>query len=137
MQDTTLGSLFGSHAVDRCSSDESWLCPVHCITVSLSLVQFACLSACLSVQMSGAACLSFLWQHGGETGCPPMCVCLSVCLQKRLVRASAIHGLAGMAAKMATTYKAYLGEGLGPFGDWLQQFKIPHPGRVGGLSDCQ
>ncbi|KAK9807697.1 hypothetical protein WJX72_006444 [[Myrmecia] bisecta] len=51
---------------------------------------------------------------------------------KRLMRASTIHGLAGMAAIMASTYKAYLGEGLGPLGNWLQRFKIPHPGRVGG-----
>nr|ART29442.1 chloroplast zeaxanthin epoxidase 1 [Lobosphaera incisa] len=52
---------------------------------------------------------------------------------KRLLRASTIHGLAGMAAIMASTYKAYLGEGLwAPLGNWLQQFKVPHPGRVGG-----
>jgi zeaxanthin epoxidase len=51
---------------------------------------------------------------------------------KRMMRASTIHGLAGSAAIMASTYKAYLGEGLGPLGDWLQQLKIPHPGKVGG-----
>jgi len=51
---------------------------------------------------------------------------------KRLVRASAIHGLAGSAAIMASTYKAYLGEGLGPLGDLLLPLKIPHPGKVGG-----
>lgn len=50
--------------------------------------------------------------------------------QQRVVRASSIHGLAGMAAIMASTYKAYLGEGLGDFGKWLMQFKIPHFGRV-------
>jgi len=49
---------------------------------------------------------------------------------KRLVRASAIHGLAGSAAIMASTYKAYLGEGLGPLGDLLLPLKIPHPGKV-------
>lgn len=32
---------------------------------------------------------------------------------------------------MASTYKAYLGEGLGPL-EWLKQFHIPHPGRVIG-----
>ena len=48
-----------------------------------------------------------------------------------MMRASAIHGLAGMAAIMASTYKAYLGEGLPePLNSWLQKFKIPHPGRV-------
>ncbi len=55
--------------------------------------------------------------------------------QKRIARASTIHGLAGMAAIMASTYKAYLGEGLPqPLNGWLQQFKIPHPGRVGALT---
>ena len=57
--------------------------------------------------------------------------------QKRIARASTIHGLAGMAAIMASTYKAYLGEGLPqPLNGWLQQFKIPHPGRVGSLAEC-
>lgn len=46
------------------------------------------------------------------------------------MRASSIHGLAGMAAIMASTYKAYMGEGLGDFGKWLMKFKIPHFGRV-------
>ena len=56
----------------------------------------------------------------------------AVRLQKRIARASTIHGLAGMAAIMASTYKAYLGEGLPqPLNGWLQRFKIPHPGRVG------
>jgi hypothetical protein len=32
---------------------------------------------------------------------------------------------------MASTYKAYLGEGLGPL-EWIKQFHIPHPGRVIG-----
>lgn len=30
------------------------------------------------------------------------------------MRVAAVHGMAGMAAIMASTYKAYLGEGLGP-----------------------
>ena len=46
------------------------------------------------------------------------------------MRTSTIHGLAGAAAIMASTYKAYLGEGLGPLEEPLKQFKIPHPGRV-------
>jgi hypothetical protein len=33
---------------------------------------------------------------------------------------------------MASTYKAYLGEGLGSPGEWLKTFHIPHPGRVVG-----
>eukprot|EP00878_Enallax_costatus_P019607 GHUV01020690.1.p1 GENE.GHUV01020690.1~~GHUV01020690.1.p1 ORF type:complete len:262 (+),score=68.55 GHUV01020690.1:75-788(+) len=32
---------------------------------------------------------------------------------------------------MASTYKAYLGEGLGPL-EWIKQYQIPHPGRVIG-----
>ena len=54
----------------------------------------------------------------------------AVSVQQRLVRASSIHGLAGMAAIMASTYKAYMGEGLGDFGKWLMKFKIPHFGKV-------
>jgi zeaxanthin epoxidase len=50
---------------------------------------------------------------------------------ERVVRASAIHGMAGMAAFMASTYKGYLGEGLGPL-SWITKYKIPHPGRVAG-----
>ena len=50
---------------------------------------------------------------------------------KRVVRAATIHGMAGMAAGMASTYKAYLGEGLGPL-EAMTQLKIPHPGRVSG-----
>ena len=46
------------------------------------------------------------------------------------MRASTIHGLAGSAAIMASTYKAYLGEGLGALGKRLLPLKIPHPGKV-------
>ncbi|KAF6258370.1 zeaxanthin epoxidase precursor [Scenedesmus sp. NREL 46B-D3] len=49
----------------------------------------------------------------------------------RLGRAAAIHGMARFAAIMASTYKAYLGEGLGPL-EWIKQFQIPHPARVIG-----
>eukprot|EP00195_Chlamydomonas_chlamydogama_P015241 CAMPEP_0202891454 /NCGR_PEP_ID=MMETSP1392-20130828/1504_1 /ASSEMBLY_ACC=CAM_ASM_000868 /TAXON_ID=225041 /ORGANISM="Chlamydomonas chlamydogama, Strain SAG 11-48b" /LENGTH=662 /DNA_ID=CAMNT_0049575203 /DNA_START=251 /DNA_END=2239 /DNA_ORIENTATION=- len=52
--------------------------------------------------------------------------------EQRMMRAAAIHGMAGMAAFMASTYKAYLGEGLpGPLAA-LTALKIPHPGRVIG-----
>ena len=34
-----------------------------------------------------------------------------------------------MAAIAASTYKAYLGEGLGPL-SFIKQLRIPHPGRV-------
>ena len=59
----------------------------------------------------------------------PCCCCAQGYFNKRLGRASTIHGLAGMAAIMASTYKAYLGEGLGPL-EFIKQLKIPHPGRV-------
>ncbi|NP_001316090.1 zeaxanthin epoxidase, chloroplastic [Daucus carota subsp. sativus] len=49
----------------------------------------------------------------------------------RKIRVSVIHGLARMAAIMASTYKAYLGVGLGPL-SFLTKLRIPHPGRVGG-----
>ncbi|CAL5417540.1 unnamed protein product [Camellia sinensis] len=49
----------------------------------------------------------------------------------RRLRIAVIHGLARMAAIMASTYKAYLGVGLGPL-SFLTKFRIPHPGRVGG-----
>jgi len=51
--------------------------------------------------------------------------------KERILRVAAIHGMAGMAAFMASTYKAYLGEGLGPL-SWLTDLHIPHPGRVAG-----
>lgn len=57
--------------------------------------------------------------------------------RKRILRASTIHGLAGSAAIMASTYKAYLGEGLGFLGNWLLPLKIPHPGRVSNLHNLQ
>ena len=53
--------------------------------------------------------------------------------RKRIARTSTIHGLAGMAAIAASTYKAYLGEGLGPL-SFLKQLRIPHPGRVRALT---
>uniref|UniRef100_A0A7N0TNG8 Zeaxanthin epoxidase, chloroplastic n=1 Tax=Kalanchoe fedtschenkoi TaxID=63787 RepID=A0A7N0TNG8_KALFE len=49
----------------------------------------------------------------------------------RKLRVAVIHGLARMAAIMASTYKAYLGVGLGPL-SFLTELRIPHPGRVGG-----
>ncbi|CAL5197703.1 unnamed protein product [Lathyrus oleraceus] len=50
---------------------------------------------------------------------------------ERKIRVAVIHGMARMAALMASTYKAYLGVGLGPL-EFLTNFRIPHPGRVGG-----
>lgn len=75
--------------------------------------------------------LTHAWQGHQGADVPDFTAVLTNYMNKRLMRVSAIHGMAGMAAFMASTYKAYLGEGMGPFGEWLQQFKIPHPGRVG------
>lgn len=50
---------------------------------------------------------------------------------RRMLRSSVVHGMAGMAAFMASTYKAYLGEGLGPLSR-MTAWRIPHPGRVMG-----
>ncbi|XP_044966689.1 zeaxanthin epoxidase, chloroplastic isoform X2 [Hordeum vulgare subsp. vulgare] len=51
--------------------------------------------------------------------------------KERKLRVAIIHGLARMAAIMATTYRPYLGVGLGPL-SFLTKLRIPHPGRVGG-----
>ncbi|XP_020217661.1 zeaxanthin epoxidase, chloroplastic [Cajanus cajan] len=51
--------------------------------------------------------------------------------KERRLRVAIIHGMARMAASMASTYRAYLGVGLGPL-EFLTKFRIPHPGRVGG-----
>jgi zeaxanthin epoxidase len=51
--------------------------------------------------------------------------------KERKLRVAIIHGLARMAAIMATTYRPYLGTGLGPL-SFLTTLRIPHPGRVGG-----
>nr|GLL39035.1 zeaxanthin epoxidase [Ipomoea trifida] len=51
--------------------------------------------------------------------------------KERRVRVGIIHGLARMAALMATTYKTYLDVGHGSL-SFLTNFRIPHPGTVGG-----
>lgn len=50
---------------------------------------------------------------------------------KRKLRVGTIHGMARLAAEMASTYKAYLGEGLGPL-SFIEKLHIPHPGSVSG-----
>ncbi|PKA56097.1 Zeaxanthin epoxidase, chloroplastic [Apostasia shenzhenica] len=51
--------------------------------------------------------------------------------EERRLRVAIIYGMARMAAIMASTYRPYLGVGLGPL-SFLTKLKIPHPGRVGG-----
>ncbi|XP_010666612.2 zeaxanthin epoxidase, chloroplastic [Beta vulgaris subsp. vulgaris] len=72
------------------------------------------------------------WQTSVESGKPVDVVSsLRSYESARKLRVAIIHGLARMAAVMATTYKPFLGVGLGPL-SFLTKFKIPHPGRVGG-----
>ncbi|XLR26267.1 hypothetical protein S83_054167, partial [Arachis hypogaea] len=51
--------------------------------------------------------------------------------RERRLQIAIIHGMARMAAMIASTYRAYLGVGLGPL-EFLSKYRIPHPGRVGG-----
>uniref|UniRef100_A0A2N9H858 Zeaxanthin epoxidase, chloroplastic n=1 Tax=Fagus sylvatica TaxID=28930 RepID=A0A2N9H858_FAGSY len=72
------------------------------------------------------------WKESIESGTPTDVVSsLKRYENARRLRVAIIHGMARMAALMASTYKAYLGVGLGPL-SFLTKFKIPHPGRVGG-----
>ncbi|XP_044470270.1 zeaxanthin epoxidase, chloroplastic [Mangifera indica] len=72
------------------------------------------------------------WKQSIESGTPIDVVsALNSYESARRLRVAVIHGMARMAAMMASTYKAYLGVGLGPL-SFLTKFRIPHPGRVGG-----
>ncbi|GLT50151.1 hypothetical protein SLA2020_236580 [Shorea laevis] len=72
------------------------------------------------------------WSQSVESGTPvDIASSLRSYEKARIVRVAIIHGMARMAAMMASTYKAYLGVGLGPL-SFLTKFRIPHPGRVGG-----
>ncbi|CAN6270003.1 unnamed protein product [Urochloa humidicola] len=72
------------------------------------------------------------WQDSVKSGTPMDIVSsLKRYEKERRLRVAIIHGLARMAAIMATTYRPYLGVGLGPL-SFLTKLRIPHPGRVGG-----
>lgn len=72
------------------------------------------------------------WEQSIKSGTPIDVVsCLKSYEKARRIRVAVIHGMARMAAIMASTYKAYLGVGLGPL-SFLTKLRIPHPGRVGG-----
>ncbi|XP_021824846.1 zeaxanthin epoxidase, chloroplastic [Prunus avium] len=72
------------------------------------------------------------WKKSSEMGTPvDVASSLRSYENSRRLRVAIIHGMARMAALMASTYKAYLGVGLGPL-SFLTKFRIPHPGRVGG-----
>ncbi|CAL5187891.1 unnamed protein product [Lathyrus oleraceus] len=72
------------------------------------------------------------WKQSAKSGSPiDIDSSLKSYERERRLRVAIIHGMARMAALMASTYKAYLGVGLGPL-EFLTKFRIPHPGRVGG-----
>lgn len=51
--------------------------------------------------------------------------------KQRRLRTGVIHRMARMAAIMASSYRPYLGVGLGPL-SFLAKLRIPHPGTIGG-----
>ncbi|XP_068641014.1 zeaxanthin epoxidase, chloroplastic-like [Aristolochia californica] len=72
------------------------------------------------------------WQQSVDSGTPiDLPTSLKRYEKERRLRVAAIYGMARMAAIMASTYKPYLGVGLGPL-SFLTKLRIPHPGRVGG-----
>ncbi|GLT38998.1 hypothetical protein SLA2020_132080 [Shorea laevis] len=72
------------------------------------------------------------WRQSVRSGTPVDIVSsLRSYERARRIRVAIIHGMARMAAMMASTYRAYLGVGLGPL-SFLTKFRIPHPGRAGG-----
>ncbi|XP_042470631.1 zeaxanthin epoxidase, chloroplastic-like isoform X1 [Zingiber officinale] len=72
------------------------------------------------------------WNHSVKTGQPMDIISpLKRYEEERRLRVAVIYGMARMAANMASTYRPFLGVGLGPL-SFLTKFRIPHPGRVGG-----
>jgi zeaxanthin epoxidase len=68
---------------------------------------------------------------GGVPSAARLPAALQTYENKRKLRVGTIHGMARLAAEMASTYKAYLGEGLGPL-SFIEKLHIPHPGSVSG-----
>ncbi|GAU50920.1 hypothetical protein TSUD_191360, partial [Trifolium subterraneum] len=89
---------------------------------------------CMAIEDSYqlASELDNAWEQSIKSGSPiKVDSALRSYENERKLRVAVIHGMARMAALMASTYKAYLGVGLGPL-EFLTNFRIPHPGRVGG-----
>lgn len=89
---------------------------------------------CMAIEDSYQLALELdkAWSRSAESGSPVDVISsLRSYESARKLRVGVIHGLARMAAIMASTYKAYLGVGLGPL-SFLTKYRIPHPGRVGG-----
>ncbi|KAF5187835.1 Zeaxanthin epoxidase protein [Thalictrum thalictroides] len=89
---------------------------------------------CMAIEDSYQLALELekAWRQSIDSGSP---IDITSSIQRyekeRRLRVAVIYGMARMAAIMATTYKPYLGVGLGPL-SFLTKFRIPHPGRVGG-----
>ncbi|CAL0314406.1 unnamed protein product [Lupinus luteus] len=76
--------------------------------------------------------LNKAWEQSIKSGSPiDIHSSLKSYEKERRIRVAIVHGMARMAAQMATTYRPYLGIGLGPL-EFLSKFKIPHPGTIGG-----
>ncbi|XP_047163712.1 zeaxanthin epoxidase, chloroplastic-like [Vigna umbellata] len=89
---------------------------------------------CMAIEDSYQLALELdnAWEQSVKSGSPiDIDSSLRSYERERRLRVAIIHGMARMAALMASTYKAYLGVGLGPL-EFLTKFRIPHPGRVGG-----
>lgn len=89
---------------------------------------------CMAIEDSYqlASELEHAWKRSLETNTPiDIASSLRSYEEARKIRVAIIHGMARMAALMASTYKAYLGVGLGPL-SFLEKLRIPHPGIVGG-----
>ncbi|XP_022631763.1 zeaxanthin epoxidase, chloroplastic isoform X1 [Vigna radiata var. radiata] len=89
---------------------------------------------CMAIEDSYQLALELgnAWEQSIKSGSPiDIDSSLKSYERERRLRVAIVHGMARMAALMASTYKAYLGVGLGPF-EFLTKFRIPHPGRVGG-----
>ncbi|XP_027914261.1 zeaxanthin epoxidase, chloroplastic-like isoform X2 [Vigna unguiculata] len=89
---------------------------------------------CMAIEDSYQLALELdnAWEKSTKSGSPlDIDSSLKSYERERRLRVAIVHGMARMAALMASTYRAYLGVGLGPL-EFLTKFRIPHPGRVGG-----
>lgn len=89
---------------------------------------------CMAIEDSYQLALELekAWTKSVESGIPlDVLSALKSYEEARRFRVAIIYGMARMAANMASTYRPYLGVGLGPL-SFLTKFRIPHPGRVGG-----
>ncbi|KAJ0984524.1 hypothetical protein J5N97_002880 [Dioscorea zingiberensis] len=89
---------------------------------------------CMAIEDSYQLALELekAWTKSVESGTPlDISSALKSYEEARRIRVAIIYGMARMAAIMASTYRPYLGVGLGPL-SFLTKLRIPHPGRVGG-----